>query len=153
MFNLKIIRIMRRLRFLFVAALIVVFTAGLVSAQGKNTECTTMEGAFYVQCKNEVAFGTVEECLTGFANKYQYRIKGEWVGETSGSIYSFSIVQNVMMKNYVPGRAYNQSYVFTGSIECDGVPIAVAKIRAHITVNANGEVVVERIDYEGWTCL
>lgn len=145
---------MKKLMFLLMTLLLVVFTAWNSSAQGNKTQnCFTDDGSFYFYCVDEIVVGSLEYCWTFWDGKTQVKYKGTFVGEDTGLTYTFSLVENVMWKEWVEGQAYVGSDNGTAVIECEGVPVGITKLRSHFVVNANGDMVLDKYEVSEWECL
>ena len=145
---------MRSIR-IFLTAVLLMFLASAVSfAQVNKTEtCDEYEVLFDLPCADELAYGTINECLKVWDSKVQAKVTGTMIGETTGKEYTVWGIMNLMMKNYKPGRAFTATAVANLTISCEGITIGVMKVRLHITINAKGEVVSEKFDYGDWECL
>ncbi len=121
---------MKKMMFFLMALVLVVFTSRNSFAQDNKTQrCITLDDMDYFACADEVLVGTVEMCETFWDGKYQFMVKGTYVGEDSGLNYSYSLVQNRIWKPSIEGQGHVFTEVGTASVECEGVPIAVAKAR------------------------
>lgn len=146
---------MKTLKLFFVTMLVLFLAVGISSAQVKKTVTTESwpwEGIQF--CTNDYVTGEETLVTTVWNGKIQWRYKGTYTGE-SGKSYSWSLVVNYSWKDFVEETAYTETYVSTAVIECEGVPIALYKIRYHLTVNANGEIPVQIYKDSGadWICL
>jgi len=146
---------MKSLKFLLTFFVVMTFFAvGISNAQNKTVETESFDFEGVMDCTDDYVWGVETMVYTTWDYKYQVRGKGEYVG-ASGKHYTWSLVFNVNMKKYIPGKGVNRTEVSTSVIECEGVPIAIYKVRFHATMNANGEMTVYR-DWnsgDGWVCL
>lgn len=140
---------MRKFRFFFAAVVFLFFTVSISNAQNKTVETDSWDYEGIMDCTDDYVWGTETMVATTWQSKFQVRYKGEYQG-LSGKHYTWSMVIN---DNWKIGT--NRTYVSTSVIECEGVPIAMYKIRFHITLNANGEITVQRYwdSGDGWVCL
>ena len=145
---------MKKSRFFFAMLVFLIFSAGALNAQNKVVYTDSWDFEDVMVCTDDYVWGVETMVATYWQSKMQVRYKGEYVGE-SGKHYTWSLVVNDNWKNYTEGQAANETYVSTSVIECEGVPIAIYKIRFHVTMNAVGEIVVERYwdSGDGWICL
>ena len=146
---------MKKLRFVFVAILILFLAVGNSNAQkNKITETGTIYFEDFLPCADDYVRGEESFVVTYWQSKTQIRWKGNYIGE-SGKHYTWSLVVNDNWKIFVPGKTFTRTYVSTSVIECEWVPIALYKVRFHITVNADGEIVVRKYSDSGadWICL
>jgi hypothetical protein len=133
--------------FLFVS--IFLFTTSAFSQMQKATYCYTWEPQ-YIDCVSEEVTGVLESCTTYFDNgKLQIKVKGVLTGINTENIYTVSQVLNLNVQNWTWFASYPASgtYVNNYTIEKDGIPIALMKIREHYTLNANGELTVYVDDF------
>lgn len=145
---------MKKMMFFLMALVLVVFTAGNSSAQGNKTQtCYNYEGAFSLPCVDEDVWGSLELCMTNWDGKAQTKFKGTFIGEESGFTYTYSVVQNTMSKLWVEGQADVWTDIGTATVECEGIPVAVTKLRAHFVANANGVIVLDTYEIYEWMCL
>jgi hypothetical protein len=134
---------------LFIAAIILLFLAvGIAGAQGKKTTETYSWPVplYYVTCTNENIVGEESCVVTVWDGKYQCRYEGNYTGE-SGKSYTWSAFE---MRSYKEGKASNETYIVKMILKCEGVPIAYSSFKSHVTINANGEVTVERAKGLAW---
>lgn len=145
---------MRKFRFFFAAVVFLFFAVGISNAQNKTVETDSWDFEGIMDCTDDYVWGVETMVVTTWNSKYQVRYKGEYLGE-SGKHYTWSYVYNNNWKKMVPGQGANRTEVLTNVIECDGVPIAIYKVRFHATMNANGEITVRRYwdSGDGWVCL
>jgi hypothetical protein len=138
--------------------LVLFMAVGISGAQGKKTVYSGSSGVgpWYYDCINECIIGEISWNYTiRDGNVVQWKYKGTYTGETSLKNYTLISVENYnhFFKEYVEGRAYNQTYIETAVIECEGVPIAIYKLRFHVTMNAIGELAVSFESGGEWICL
>jgi hypothetical protein len=144
---------MKKLLFLLMALFFVVLTPGLSSAQAEKTKnCFTYDFYGTLQCTDEISEGEGEICLTSWNGKVQIKQRGTFIGTESGKMYTLSYVGNQIAKNGLQGQTYVNNIEGTASLQCEGVTIAEYKVTGHVTVNAKGEVVVNRYDWTDWIC-
>lgn len=139
----------------FALLFIVVFAFVITNAQNKETFTNSFQYEGAVPCSDDYVWGVESVTTTYWQSKTQIKWKGEYEG-VSGKHYTWSLVVNSNWKNFVPGETYTQTYTSTSVIECDGEPIALYKIRFHVTVTPDGDVVVERYTdsgEDGWICM
>ena len=145
---------MKKIRF-FLAAIVILFLAvGNSNAQKKTTFTDSYPFEDIMVCTDDYVWGVETVVVTNWQSKTQTRWKGEYEG-ASGKHYTWSMVVNDNWKSLMEGHAAHRTYVSTSVIECEGEPIAIYKMRYHITVNANGEISIERYwdSGDGWVCL
>lgn len=150
--TLKLI-IMKTLKlFLFVSLLL--FATSAFSQGKKATYCFTIEPSWWepslIDCISEPVTGLLEFCSTYFDNgKLQIKVKGDLTGVSTGNIYTVSQVMNLNVQNWTWWTGYpaTGTYVDNYTIEKDGIPVALMKIRQHYTLNANGELTAYVDDY------
>ena len=145
---------MRKFSFFFAAVVFLFFAVGITNAQNKTVETESYDYEQVLDCTDDYVWGSETMTYTTWDSKFQIRGKGEYEG-ASGKHYTWSMVVNDNFKRRKPGQGANRTYVSTSVIECEGVPIAIYKMRYHITMNANGEITVERYwdSGDGWICL
>ncbi len=146
---------MKILKFLFVTTLVLFLGLGNLNAQNNKVVKTgSWEWGDIMPCTDDYAFGTETVVITRWGSKVQIRYKGAYKGD-SGKHYTWSAVVNNNWNEFVEGETFNKTYRSTSVVECEGVPIALYKIRYHVTINANGEITVEKYSYSGdsWVCL
>ena len=144
---------MKKFRFFFAAMLVLFLAVGNSNAQkNKITETGTVHWEGFIPCTDDYITGEESYVFTYWQSKTQIRWKGDYTGE-SGKHYTWSMVTNNNWKNFVEGQAFNHTYVGKSVIECEGVPIAIYKVRFHVTINAKGELTVLKDTNSGWICL
>ena len=84
-------------------------------------------------------------------SKYQVRIKGEYIGYPSGKSYTWSFVQNIKYNEAISAAVSNR--VDNAVLKCEGEPIGMYKLRAHFTMNSNGEIIVWRVEEKDYQCF
>lgn len=143
---------MKTLRFFFTTMFLLLLFGILGAQDKKTTETYTWDWDGFMPCANENIVG-VESCVvTTWEGRYQCRYQGTYTGSTSGKSYSMSALEN---QSYKESKASNNTFVFKGVLKCEGVPIAKGDFKFHITVNAKGEVTVEKEQglYWEWICM
>ncbi len=145
---------MKKINFLFATAIFLFLAVGNINAQNKTVVTDSWDWEGELMCTDDYVYGVESMVVTYWQSKMQVRYKGEYEG-VSGKHYTWSMVVNDNWKSLVEGQAANRTYVSTSVIECEGIPIAIYKVRYHITINANGEIVIERYFDSGddWICL
>lgn len=145
---------MKKFRFFFAAMLVLFLAVGNSNAQNnKTTETGTYHWEGFMPCTDDYVTGEESYVITTWQSKVQFRYKGTYIGE-SGKHYTWSLIQNISWKNYVEGTAWNRTNIGRAVLKCDGVPIAISKVKFHITFNANDELVVRKNKSSGgWICL
>jgi hypothetical protein len=144
---------MKKLYFLWMALMLIVLTAGNSAAQpGKTEDCFTFDFYGYLPCTDEISAGEGYICLSVWNGKGQIIQKGTFVGTESDKVYTLSYVGNQIGKNWEPGQAGVINIEGTASLKCEGATIALYKVKGHVTVNAKGEIVVNRYDWSDWVC-
>ena len=145
---------MKKISFLMtvVCALLIVATS-----YGQNNKDVvlheTVPYEFYCFCADELLVGHETYHVTVWNNKIQWRHKGEYVGQKSGKVYTWNLVQNRSWKDLVDGLQFNWTNNGISVLECEGVPVAMAKLKDKLTRNAKGEIVVDRFEVSPWECL
>ena len=144
---------MKKLLLLLLALMFILLTTGNSSAQSDKTEdCFTFDFYGYLQCTDELSEGKGEVCLTSRNGKVQIKQRGTFIGTESGKVYTLSYVGNQIQINRLPKLTYVVNVTGTASLKCEGVPVAEYKVIGHITVNASGDIVVNRYDWSDWVC-
>lgn len=145
---------MKILKLFATTVLLVVLSAGMSVAQGnKMVTTTTASFQFLMPCTADFVTGVETIIQTIWDGKVQLRGKGTFTGE-SGKFYTWSLAANFSFKNFKEGSADNTTEVVTSVIECEGIPVGFYKIRAHLTINANGEPAVEfERETDDYICL
>lgn len=145
---------MKKMKFIFVAFAVLLFSAVVTNAQNKEVETDSWDYEGFMDCTDDYVWGVETMVVITWDSKFQARYKGEYES-SSGKHYTWSLVVNDNWKRWKEGQAAFRTYSSTSVIECDGVPIAIYKIRFHASINANGEIVVERYwdSGDGWVCL
>ena len=144
---------------LAIVALFVLAVGNTNAQNSKEVESSSAHWEGYVPCTDDYLVGTETYTTTTWDknsespwwNKKQFIFKGEYIGYPSEKSYTWSLVQNIKYKEWV-GKTAVSGNIATAVIECEGEPIAILKLRAHFTSNANGETVVQRVEYMDWQC-
>jgi hypothetical protein len=104
---------------------------------------------FYCMCAGE--WLDVEGEMITMEKKHgmQFIFKGTAVGGTTGWIYDVKSVENL---NELFNKGYSGTYTWTMTISLDDEFVAEITQKQHITVNANGELVVYRVPGPAPTC-
>lgn len=135
---------MKTLRLFFSVLLLGLFTLASSAQPPKTVRYSTLTWeSISIPCIDENVTGEIEMCNTVWNNKVLNKYKGTLVGETTGNIYTLSLVGNRMYRRFEDGRAGNQTQAQTLSFCLEGVEVFVMHITTHYTVNANGELVSE----------
>lgn len=152
--NLKL-SVMKKISVLLAVVCVLCLIVGTSNAQnGKEVVLNeTVPWVGVVDCVDEVLIGEDTNVITVWNNKVQWRSKGEYIGEESGKKYTWSLVQNRSWKDMVEGMQFNWTNNGVSVLECEGVPVAISKLRDKLTRNAKGEIVVDRYDFSPWECL
>jgi hypothetical protein len=144
---------MKSLFFLWMTLIFIVLTAGNSAAQSDKTEhCFTNNFYGYLPCTDEISVGEGYICLISWKGKGQIIQKGTFIGTESGKVYTLSYMGNQIEKNWEPGQACVINIEGTASLKCEGATIALYKVKGHVTVNAEGEIVINRYDWSDWVC-
>jgi len=144
---------MKKLLFLLITLFFVVLTTVNSSAQTDKTEdCFTYDFFGYLQCTDELSEGEGDVCITAWNGKVQIKQSGTFIGTESRKVYTLSYVGNQIERNWMPGQTFVINITGTASLKCEGALIAVYRVIGHITVNAKGEIVVNRYDWSDWVC-
>ena len=145
---------MKTWRPFFAVILLVFLTAGISVAQGNKQVVTkTIPVQGLLPCTDEYIVGEEIFVYTYWDGRSQMRGKATFTG-ASGKIYTWSLLENFSHKYFTEGTANNLMLIATSVLECEGIPIAVYKIRYHLTFNANGEPTAEfERGFDGWICL
>jgi hypothetical protein len=138
----------------FALLFIVVFAFVIANAQNKETSTQSFPYEGPVPCVDDYVWGVETVTNTYWDSKTQIKWKGEYEG-ASGKHYTWSLVVNSNWKDYILGQTYIQTYTSTSVIECEGEPVALYKVRYHVTITPDGEVVIERKTDSGagWICF
>ena len=144
---------MKKLLFLWMALFFVTFTPGNSYAQSDKTEnCYSYDFYGYLPCTDEISEGKGEVCFTHWNGKAQIRQSGTFTGTESGKVYTIFDMGNQIQPNLIPGKAIIINISGMASIKCEGATIALCRVSGHVTVNATGEIVVNRYEYSDWVC-
>jgi hypothetical protein len=144
---------MKKLLFLLITLFFVVFSPKNSSAQAEKTKnCFSYDFYGTLQCTDEISEGEGEICITSWKGKVQIKQQGTFTGIESGKIYTLSYVGNQIAKSGLHGETYINNIEGTAYLQCEGATIAEYKVIGHITVNATGEIVVNRYDWTDWVC-
>ena len=144
---------MKTIRLFFATVVMLLLAVGISSGQSKKTTQTySWPYAGPAPCANENIVGEESCVVTIWDGKYQCKYEGTYTGSASGKCYTMSAFE---IESYKAGKASNDTYVFKSILKCDGVPIAFGHFKSHVTINANGELTVEREKggYWEWICL
>jgi hypothetical protein len=107
-------------------------------------------------CTNQDLAGTLTVEITYFNSHLQERLYGTMIGQTDGLEYYFDGINNIQDKgNWDEWGIKAITYTWPGNyhISRDGKLIGIVYFAYHITVNANGEVSVERGDVFLYSCV
>ena len=134
---------MKTLRFFSTFLVVMTFFALTSYSQG-NVKTTTYYGPIDLV---ELQLPGVPETVTGSFGGYwtvwnfktQWRAKGTYVGDDSGTIYHTFAVQNYMFKDWMPGSVKTGTSIVRIRDE-NGTVYYNSHTISHITVNANGEI-------------
>lgn len=127
-------------------ATIFIFSCISLSADDNdnNRKKTTMPygWGFYCMCAGEWLEVEGELIAMEQKNKMQWTFKGIAVGGTTGWEYDVHLVENLVQK---ANKGYAGTYNWNIIITLDGDLVARITRKQHITVNANGEMTVDRL--------
>jgi hypothetical protein len=144
---------MGKLLFLLMALFFVVLMPGNCAAQSDKTEdCFTYDFYGTLKCTDEISEGEGEVCITAWNGKVQIKQWATYIGTESGKVYTLSYIGNQIERNWMPGQTFIINVTGTASLKCEGATIALYKVSGHVTVNATGEIVVNRYEYSDWVC-
>jgi|GEM_PF-3422015 len=142
---MKIVRIFLATIFVFSC---ISLSAGAGEPQSKKISEPYGWG-FYCMCAGE--WLDIEGVMTTMEKKHgmQWIFKGTAVGGETGWTYDVKSVENL---NELFNKGYVGSYTLTMIISLDGELVAEVAWKQHITVDANGELRVLRLDGPYPTC-
>ena len=144
---------MKELLFLWMALFFVVLLPGNSAAQsGKTEDCFGGDFYGYLPCTDELCEGKGEVCITVWNGKAQIIQTGSYIGTESGKVYTLSYVGNQIQRIGMPGQTFVINISGLASLKCEGATIALWRVSGHVTVNATGEIVVNRYEYSDWVC-
>ena len=146
---------MKKISLLITFVVVLLLGLGDLNAQNnKSTYTDSWEWGGILPCTDDYAYGVETVVATYWGSKVQIRYKGSYEG-LSGKKYTWSLLINENWKDFKEGQAFTHTYTSTSVVECEGVPIAIYKIRYHVTVTAKGEISVEKYSDSGdsWICL
>ena len=134
---------MKTLNFFSVLLIVMTFFALASYAQG-NVKTKDYYGPYNLV---EVQLPGLPETVTGSYGgwwtvwnfKSQWRAKGTYTGDTSGTIYYTSAVENYSFKDWMPGSVETG----TGTVHIRdeyGTVYYKSHYTGHVTINANGEI-------------
>jgi len=90
----------------------------------------------------ETVSGSYEGYWTVWNFKTQWRAKGTYTGDISGTMYYTSVIENYSFKDWMPGSVETG----TGTVHIRdeyGTVYYKSHYTSHVTVNANGEITSE----------
>ncbi|WP_167618507.1 hypothetical protein [Maribellus sediminis] len=137
---------MKTLKFLASCFVVVCFFAYAANAQ-KNVKTTEYYNSgelvsFQLPGVPELVTGSFEGWWTVWNSKVQWRAKGMYVGDITGTIYYTSNVANTNFMDQMPGNIFTDRATITIQDEY-GKVWYTTHYNFHLTVNANGEITSE----------
>ena len=137
---------MKTLKFLSTLFIVMTFFALTSYSQG-NAKTTTYYGPYNLV---EVQLPGLPETVTGsfggywtvWSFKTQWRAKGTYVGDISGTVYYTSSIENYNFMDWMPGSVETGRATISIRDEYGTVYYTLHYI-SHVTVNAKGEVTAD----------
>lgn len=126
---------MKTLKVLFVLLFVLGMAVNNVEGQVKTSETIPASQSVYIPCFDEDASGDVVITITTWANKlmWQFKLKGELIGEETGNVYEISAVSNFAIGG---GDGYVQMAVVT----YNGTVFLHHKVTMQLAYDANGNL-------------
>jgi len=145
---------MKTFKILITGFVVLCMAFGISNAQNKKTT----ETYFWpyecpVPCTDDYMVGEESCVVTTWDGKYFCKYEGIYTGTgISPKIYKMSAFEIGSVKG---GKASNETFILKGVLMCEGVRIAICNYKFHITINANGQITVEKEKgaYWEWICL
>lgn len=135
---------MKTLKLFIVIGILGIFAFGNINAQPqKEVIVSTDYMCLPDDYAGEELCGDVHAVLTFWEGKFQVRCSGIMEGSVSGDLYTLRETDNSNTKALKEGTAVNDKYVLTMLLKKDGAPAIVCHYQYHLTINANGEVILE----------
>jgi hypothetical protein len=133
----------------FFGVMIFLFCISLVNAQENNNGKFTGTYSFPMEaldCVGEEVSGEILGEFTSFkSGKIQEKWSGEFVGLTTGDVYTVRMVKNHLWQEWIEGNAWTNTLTWTMTIcnETYDAVVGVVHNTMHYTFNAKGEMTVE----------
>jgi hypothetical protein len=134
---------MKTLKFFLTFFVVMTFFALASYSQGNEKTVTYYESGYLESIQPPGLPETISGSFSGYWTvwnfKWQWRAKGTYVGDITGTIYYTSAVENYNFKNWMPGSVETG----TGRIHIQdeyGTVYYTLHYISHATINANGEL-------------
>ncbi|MBN2396311.1 MAG: hypothetical protein JXC36_07605 [Candidatus Atribacteria bacterium] len=141
---------MKTLKVFMLLCIIAVFAFNPIKAQPpviKGEYTYDMTGQ-YIPCTDDYLTGFVTVEYKIMPNLYMEKPFKVYITGTSGKVYELS---QIYVSNSFPFNGKEITDVSTAIVKLDGKVIGKLHWTYHLTINANGEVTVEKFDV-GWDC-